>query len=125
MKYITILLPLIIISCGQNIQVKNTKGDTISTIARNITPVNDSNVIKVFVDTEGIIYANNQTTTLNELDVMIKQLNPKNGMIYYSRDNIAGDPPKEAMQVIEIIARYSFPIQFYTDQNFTQIAEIR
>jgi biopolymer transport protein ExbD len=123
MKYITILFTLILISsCGQNNQEENKIAQIDTTV---VIRDKDNNVIKVYIDHSGVIFTDNQQTTLNELDIKIKALKDKQGTVYYSRDNFAGDPPKEAMEVIDVIAKYELPIKFYIDKEFTQVADFK
>jgi len=80
----------------------------------------DSNIIKVYVEQDGKILANEIEISLSELDSSFRKLKG-NGIVYYSRDNGQGNPPEESMNVIELIVKYSLPVKLFTDKTFTVI----
>lgn len=85
----------------------------------------DSIAIKVFVDKAGQITANGQPISLALLDTSFAQLKINNGSVYYSRDNVQGDPPEESIKVMDLITKHGLPVQFYTDKTFTQIVSFK
>lgn len=80
----------------------------------------DSNIIKVYVEQDGKISANENEVSLSELDSSFNKLKG-NGIVYYSRDNGQGDPPQESMKVMELIVKYNLPVKLFTDKTFTVI----
>jgi hypothetical protein len=86
---------------------------------KETTPVDTSNVIKVYVEPSGQVIANGNPTTLNALDSSFKKLKELNGTVCYSRDNPDKDPPAESMKVIGLAVKYRLPIRLYTDNTFT------
>jgi biopolymer transport protein ExbD len=80
----------------------------------------DSSFIKVYVEKDGRITADEKVTSLNDLDSSFSRLKARNGTVYYSRDNGESDPPPEAMKVMELIVKYKLPVRLYTDKTFTE-----
>lgn len=78
----------------------------------------DSIALRIYVDKNGIILANENRVTLEVLDMKLDSLQKNNGIIYYSRDNIAAEPPQSAILVVELITEYGLPVTFFSDKNF-------
>ncbi len=78
----------------------------------------DSVVLKIFVDKDGIIIVEGNRVTLEMLDLKLDSLQKKNGIVYYSRSNIAAEPPQSALIVAELVARHDLPIKFFSDKKF-------
>lgn len=83
----------------------------------------DADVLKVYVEKNGTIFANGTQVTIDELDNQLKQLKEKNGIVWYSRDNLSDDPSREAMAAVNIILQYELSVKFYADKNFTKAAD--
>jgi biopolymer transport protein ExbD len=83
----------------------------------------DADVLKVYVEKNGTIFANGTQVTIDELDNQLKQLKAKNGIVWYSRDNLSDDPSREAMAAVNIILQYELSVKFYADKNFTKAAD--
>ncbi len=81
--------------------------------------LNEHAVLKVYVDKDGKISANNVIVRLVILDEQLKDLKDKNGIIYYSRANVTSEPPEESMKVMQMVIKYELPIRLYTDRTFT------
>jgi hypothetical protein len=112
----------LLFSCGSGNADKNlTTTNSIPNAAVDV----DTNVLRVYVDNLGAITADGQITTLPDLDKKMQELKNKEGIIYYSRDNAIGDPPKESMQVMDIIVKYKLPVKFFTDKTFTQVVKLK
>lgn len=85
--------------------------------------IDDADVLKVYVEKNGTIFANGTQVTIDELDNQLKQLKEKNGVVWYSRDNLSDDPSREAMAAVNIILQYELSVKFYADKNFTKAAD--
>ncbi|MEO8771212.1 MAG: hypothetical protein ABI402_14050 [Ferruginibacter sp.] len=107
-----------------NRNVENNPGEDNAAINKNpveeTTMLNDTNTIKVYVDRTGKITAGGNPTDLVSLDSAFNTLKKNKGTVYYSRDQVQGDPPAESMKVIELVAKYRLPVKFFTDKTFTQ-----
>lgn len=123
------------IGCGQSQKVEKTPTEENLSIATDTStqfkssPQPPQNLettlaLKVYVDNLGNISANGQSVTLSALDSKLKTLKNKNGMVYYSRDHAAGEPPQQSMQVMDLVANYGLSIKFFTDKTFTQAVKI-
>ena len=114
-KYgLALLFSFFLLNCSQPAAETKTKPTTTPTA-----------VLKIFIDSTGVINADGKTVSLEELDKKANELKTKVGMIYYSRDNSLKDPPKEAEKVIEIIAKYNLPIKFFTAKTFSETVEFK
>ena len=126
MKTIVLLCALfsccLLVSCGNASRDKNS---TATNPIPNAAFDADTNVLRVYVDSLGTITADGQIITLPDLDNKMQALKNKEGIIYYSRDNPIGDPPKESMQVMDIIVKYKLPVKFFTDKTFTQVVKLK
>lgn len=80
----------------------------------------DTNVIKVFIDASGEITADGKVVSLKDLALAFDDLAKRGGTVYYSRSNAQGEPPENAMAVMDLIAVHSLPVKFYTDKTFTE-----
>ncbi len=121
MKTIATLLTIastLLISCTQTKPNTDTETTT-NTQASNIIS------LKVYVNAAGIITANGQITTLPDLEKQMQALKTKNGIVFYSRDNQQADPPQQSIQVMDMVVKYSLPVQFYADSTFTKIVEFK
>ena len=114
-----IISTIITFACNES----NQKEKSIESSSISSDTAIDKNVVKVYVTNSGLITADGKNISLNNLDTTLKNLKANNGIVYYSRDNAAEDPPEESMQVMELIVKYSLPVKLYTDKTFTQIIE--
>jgi hypothetical protein len=87
--------------------------------------LNEPNVIRVYVDKAGKITADGNPTDLIALDSAFSKLKKSKGSVYYSRDQIQGDPPAESMKVIELVAKYRITVKFFTDKTFTKAVDFK
>lgn len=83
----------------------------------------DANVLKVYVEKNGTIFANGTQVTITELDNQLQQLKEKNGIVWYSRDNLSDDPSREAMAAVNEILQYELSVKFFADKKFTKVAD--
>lgn len=87
--------------------------------------ISDVDPIKIYVNKKGKIFANEKKITLTDLDQTLAMQKEKNGGVYYSRANTAGEPPAESMQVIKLVIKHKLPIRFFTDRSFTTPAKVK
>jgi biopolymer transport protein ExbD len=111
-----LMLGFLIGGCGSADQDNPTNKPIVKT---EELPV-DTNVIKVFVDATGKITADGDLISLADLDSSFSRLAKKEGTVYYSRSDVQGDPPQNAMAVMDLVAKHSLPVRFYTDITFTE-----
>lgn len=109
----------LIVGCRQQANDNNMSLESAPTAA--LQP--DANVLKVYVEKNGTIYANGVQVTITDLDNELKRLKEQNGTVWYSRDNLSEDPSREAMAAVNEILEYELTVKFYADKNFTKAAE--
>jgi hypothetical protein len=68
-------------------------------------------VSKVKVDRSGTIYLNKKVVTIDELRQECARLKQVNGVVWYYRENPHGEPPPQAMAVIQAIVDANLPIR--------------
>jgi len=121
MVHLAFTIGVLALLAGCNTQVStDSKKETMEQAQYNL-----DEVLKIYVNDQGEITSNGDQTSLEELDTLLKAVKDKNGVVYYSRGNIAGEPPANAMEVIKLIVKYKLPLKFFTDQTFTTLAEIK
>ncbi|WPV67189.1 MULTISPECIES: hypothetical protein [unclassified Chitinophaga] len=128
MKY-TILFAsafMLMTSCRQQ-AIDTANNDSVFTL-ESAPPIaqhtDDANVLKVYVEKNGTIFANGTQVTITELDNQLKQLKEKNGIVWYSRDNLSDDPSREAMAAVNEILQYELSVKFFADKEFTKEADL-
>jgi hypothetical protein len=68
-------------------------------------------VAKVKVTQAGMIYLNGKTVTMAELKQEFTRLKQAHGVVWYYRENPQGEPPPQAMTVIEAIVEAKLPVK--------------
>ena len=68
-------------------------------------------VSKVKVDRAGTIYLNGKIVTIEALKQECARLKHANGAVWYYRENPQGEPPPQAMAVIQAIIDANLPVR--------------
>ena len=108
----TIAVIALLASCNTQSTVDNQDNKT------EQVKLDEQGVLKVYLDKKGKITSNGNDVSLEELDEQLKELKDKNGTVYYSRADVASDPPEESMKVIQLVVKHEISIKFYTDKTF-------
>ena len=74
-------------------------------------------ISKVRVDRTGTIYLNGKIVTIEGLQQELSRLKQGNGAVWYYRENPQGEPPPQAMAVIQAIVDAHLPVRL-TERNF-------
>ena len=74
-------------------------------------------VAKVKVNQTGTIYLNGKVVTIEALKQEFARLKQGNGAVWYYRENPQGEPPPQAMAVIQAIVDAHLPVRL-TERNF-------
>ena len=74
--------------------------------------------VRIYVDAAGAITVNGQVVLAANLRQSLASLKPQPTVVCYSRANAQGEPPPEAMAVMEAIIALRLPVGFYTDETF-------
>jgi|GEM_PF-1418582 len=115
---------LLVSACNNSNQNKtiSTDSSTVSTIDSQVKEIKEAPneiSVKVYVKKDGQIIVDRNPMQLSTLDGYLKELKKNNGVVWYSRDNPAGEPPAESMKVIDLVTKYGLSIRFYTDDTFS------
>lgn len=121
MKHIPITIALVSSLIACNAQTEQVEKEEIRTDQSHIK---NEESIQVYVDKKGQITLNGNRVSLTELEEALILLKSKNGVVHYSRANVSNDPPRESMQVLELVVKYELPIKFFTDKTFNTPANI-
>jgi biopolymer transport protein ExbD len=90
----------------------------------NVIPaVERDNAIKVKVTMNGEITADGQPVTLEKLAARLADLKQAGGVVWYHRENPAGEPHANAMKVIELVAESKLPIRLSTKPDFSDAVD--
>lgn len=68
-------------------------------------------ISKVKVDRSGAIYLNGRIVTIEALKEEFARLKSGNGAVWYYRENPQGEPPPQAMTVIQAIVDAQLPVR--------------
>ena len=68
-------------------------------------------VLRVHVKRDGTILMNDVAVSLDQLRAELKKLAARKGVVRYSRDNPAGEPPPNAMAVLKAITDENLRVQ--------------
>jgi hypothetical protein len=68
-------------------------------------------IAKVKVDRTGTIYLNGKSVTIDALKQEFARLKHGNGAVWYYRENPQGDPPPQAMAVVQAIVDAQLPVR--------------
>ncbi len=82
-------------------------------------PIDETNVAKVKVLADGTILLDDKQVTIGELTVALTALKEKNGVVWYYREDAEGEPPPEAMSVMQAVVGANLPIKLSTKPDFT------
>lgn len=74
---------------------------------------------RIYVDQNENITLNGRASTIGEVDLLLQYVKRKDGIVFYSTDSAAADPPKKG-QVIELIKKYQVNIKMYIDKTFSK-----
>ena len=81
---------------------------------------NESHVAKVKVLADGTILLDEKQVTIDELKAAFAKLKDKeNGSVFYYRENADGEPPAQAMAVIQAVVEAGLPIKLSTKPDFS------
>ena len=80
---------------------------------------NEKEVLKISVFISGEILADNKRVSLDDLDTLLAANAQDNGVVWYYRENAAGEPPPEAMSVMEAVVNEGLPIKLSTKPDFS------
>jgi hypothetical protein len=73
--------------------------------------LNTQEVAKVHVDAAGGIFLNGKAATLEDLRREFARVRTANGSVWYSRANPAGDPPPNALEVLQVVMDAKVPVR--------------
>ncbi|MFN8643240.1 MAG: hypothetical protein U0802_16865 [Candidatus Binatia bacterium] len=68
-------------------------------------------VAKVGVLSSGKILLNGSPVDLAAVEAEFKRLQAENGSVWYYREAAEGEPPPEAMSIMELVVKYKIPIR--------------
>ena len=78
-------------------------------------------VARISVSAAGEISLDGGRTTLDALRAELALLRARNGVVWYHREAAGGDPPPEAMAVIQLVIEHRLPISMSTRADFSDV----
>ncbi len=76
-------------------------------------------VLKVAVMADGRLTVDGSQATLESLRESLKQLGMRNGEVWYYREAACGEPPPQAMQVVQAVIENRLPIKLSTRSDYS------
>jgi hypothetical protein len=80
-------------------------------------------IARISVLSSGKVLLNGVETDLTNLNSELKSVKSKNGIVWYYRENAAGDPPPVFKDVLDIIADNNLPISLSTKADFSNYVD--
>jgi hypothetical protein len=71
----------------------------------------------------GVILLNGKPTTSADLDEALADLKRRGGLVWYYRENAAGEPSPQAMQAIQLVVKHQLPISMSTKADFSNVVD--
>tara|TARA_R110002074_G_scaffold42236_7_gene111200 strand:- start:551 stop:895 length:345 start_codon:yes stop_codon:yes gene_type:complete len=82
---------------------------------------NSKEFIQLAILKNGKIFVNSKNVTLKELEVKLKTLKQKNGIIHFYQSPLINESfLKKNIEIIKLISKNKLPIKKYKDKNFTK-----
>lgn len=75
--------------------------------------------VKVSIQASGKILLNGVESSLEDVQKKFSELKKNNGVVWYYRETAQAEPPKQAMQVINLVVEYSLPITMSSKPDFS------
>ena len=78
-------------------------------------------VARIGVSATGEIFLDGARTTLDALRQELALLRARNGVVWYHREAAGGDPPPQAMAVIQLVIEHRLPISMSSRPDFSDV----
>jgi biopolymer transport protein ExbD len=83
--------------------------------------VNQKEFIQLSILKTGKILVNNRKVTQKELEIKLKTLKQKNGIVhFYQSPSVKKSFLKKNLEIIKLISKNKLPMKQYKDKNFTK-----
>jgi hypothetical protein len=76
--------------------------------------------LKVTVSAAGVITVEGQVATLEQVSAKFAELKKAEGGVLYHRENPQGEPPPNAMKVVELVVENQLPIRMCAKPDFSE-----
>jgi len=77
----------------------------------------------IWVGSDGTIELNGQVADLTAVDKALSALVTRKGAVMYGRDAATGEPPQNAMKVIQLVIKHHLPIRMSTKRDFSDVVD--
>lgn len=84
---------------------------------------NKNVILKVYIDADAKIFMDGKIANEDKLKRGLKRILRKKGFVYYSRSFKGSNTKAKSAKILTLIADYKLPVQFYTDNNFSEAAD--
>ena len=71
----------------------------------------------------GAILLNGHLTSLVDIDEELERVKEHNGIVWYYRENPEQKPPRQAVEVIQLVIKHELPISFSTRSDFSDYVD--
>ena len=78
-------------------------------------------IVRIQVGKAGEIWVDGARTTLEALRPRLAELRARDGVVWYHRAAAGGEPPPEAMAVIQLVIEHRLPISMSLRPDFSDV----
>lgn len=82
-------------------------------------PAESNSVTRISVLSSGDILLNGKPIELAQLESNLERLKAEGGSVWYYRANPVGEPPPNAMAVLDLVMRNNLPINMSSQPDFS------
>jgi hypothetical protein len=80
-------------------------------------------VLKVSVHADGTILADGRPCELDALDPLLAGIKEQGGQVWYHRETASGEPPPQAMAVIQRVVHFKVPVSMSSKPDFSDYVD--
>jgi biopolymer transport protein ExbD len=121
MRSVVVAIPVVLLLAGRQ---RNPATSAPSGHTQSEKPaVPEKNVIKVNVTAGGDITADGQGVALGHLAAKFADLKRAGGEVWYHRDNPAGEPHPNALEVIKLVTENHLPVRLAAEPDFSDAVD--
>jgi hypothetical protein len=114
-----VLMCALLLGCGSEDPGQGDEGSPGESGGQPASSREGAPVAKVKVLADGTILLDDRRVTVDELKKAFAELQDRNGAVWYYREEAEGEPPPEAMAVIQAAVEARLPVRLSTKPDFS------
>lgn len=80
-------------------------------------------IARIAVFSSGQVQLDGRPTSMPALDEELRKLKSDKGVVWYHRENPAGEPPPQGTAVIQLIIKHQLPVSLSTRPDFSDYVD--